>query len=768
MLVIMLTASVALLLACIAFGIYEMVSFRLDMLQDHSTIAKIIANNTEAALNFSDRKAAEDILNSFKADPDISGICIYSKNGRIFAQYDRPDDDERFSPPRLAPAEGYSTRNGHLAVAQRIFSDGEVIGAVYEESNLRELYSRLKRYGVIVSGIYCLTLIISFLVSAKLQRVITEPILHLAQAARKVAQDKNYSIRVPDQRPDEIGTLIKGFNEMLQQIQERDANLERRVKERTEELASSISLLNATLESTADGIIAQDLEGGIISFNSKFLSLFGFPADMLKRRDPAEMRKFVGAQMKNEDGFFESYRASCASPNTTFCEVEMNDGRVLERYSFPQYIDGVHVGVVVNWRDVTERKNSEKALRESQGLYSSLVEQLPVNVYRKDAEGRYVFVNSNYCRLKGLRAAEIIGRMPADIASPEKAAQYTREHALIMDTGKSIELEESYPQPGGAVRHFHIVKLPVFSSDGSIAGSQGIHFDITERKKAEAELEKVHRELMDASRRAGMAEVATGVLHNVGNVLNSVNVSSNVIGDQLKKSRMPYLGLAVALLKEHSGDLGDFLTNDPKGKRLPGYFIELFEKLASEHKMMLKEIGALRNNVEHIKDIVATQQSYAKLGGLTQRVKVLDLVEDALRMNESALLRHDVRVVRQFAEPLPEIVVDRHKVLQILVNLITNAKFACNANDLKDRRLVLSIEHDADRVLIRISDNGAGIPQENLTRIFNHGFTTRKHGHGFGLHSGALAAKEMGGALTVQSDGPGKGATFTLELLRKL
>jgi len=266
-------------------------------------------------------------------------------------------------------------------------------------------------------------MIIAFLISARLQRVISEPILELARTARNVAQDRNYSIRVPNRRTDEIGTLVNGFNEMLEQIQQRDANLERRVQERTEELARSLSLLNATLESTADGIIASDRQGKVISLNTKFVALFGFPPDMVERRVPNEMRSFAARQMKDPDAFSNRYKNFLDRPETSSCEMEMKDGRVLERHAFPQYIGQNWVGVVVNWRDITVNRKAEEALRESEALYSSLVEQLPIGVYRKDAEDRYVFVNTRFCQLRGLSMDQIIGQSLNTMAPPEKAAQ---------------------------------------------------------------------------------------------------------------------------------------------------------------------------------------------------------------------------------------------------------------------------------------------------------------------------------------------------------
>jgi signal transduction histidine kinase len=157
------------------------------------------------------------------------------------------------------------------------------------------------------------------------------------------------------------------------------------------------------------------------------------------------------------------------------------------------------------------------------------------------------------------------------------------------------------------------------------------------------------------------------------------------------------------------------------------------------------------------------QQSYAKVSGVAESVGIAELVEDALRMNSAALQRHEITLVRDF-QVKATITVERHKVLQILVNLIRNAKYACGEAGRLDKQITLQIAERTGAIEVAVIDNGVGIPAENLTRIFGHGFTTRKDGHGFGLHSGALAAREIGGELGVRSDGPGRGATFTLRL----
>ena len=307
-------------------------------------------------------------------------------------------------------------------------------------------------------------------------------------------------------------------------------------------------------------------------------------------------------------------------------------------------------------------------------------------------------------------------------------------------------------------------KMPWRDQAGQVIGTFGVSRDITAIKEAEARLEEAHQKLVETSRQAGMAEVATGVLHNVGNVLNSVNVSAILLADRLKGSKAPNVAKAAALMREHAGDLGEFLTLDAKGRRLPGYLEQLAECLVEEQTSLLKELASLTHNVEHIKNIVAMQQSYARVAGVSETVQPADLVEDALRINAAALTRHEIQILRDYDPRVPKMTVDKHKVLQILINLIRNAKYACDELNGPDKRLRVRIANGDGRVRISITDNGVGIPPENLTRIFSLGFTTRKSGHGFGLHSGALAAKELGGALLAHSDGPGQGATFTLEL----
>lgn len=278
-----------------------------------------------------------------------------------------------------------------------------------------------------------------------------------------------------------------------------------------------------------------------------------------------------------------------------------------------------------------------------------------------------------------------------------------------------------------------------------------------------AELTEAHKQLLVTSRQAGMAEVATNVLHNVGNVLNSVNVSAETVAGKIRHFRIASLKNVAQLLRDHAHHLPDFLTRDPRGQELPSYLVQLADNLAEPQKAILEEVKYLQNNIEHIKQIVSMQQNHARVAGVLEMLDVEEIIEDAINISSASLTRHGVSLVREF-ETVPSVLLDRHKMLPILVNLLSNARHAFDEEGADKRLTVRVARGDHDNVEIKVIDNGTGIAPDNLTRIFQHGFTTKKDGHGFGLHSGALAAREMGGKLLAESDGVGRGAVFTLEL----
>lgn len=422
-------------------------------------------------------------------------------------------------------------------------------------------------------------------------------------------------------------------------------------------------------------------------------------------------------------------------------------------------------------RDISSRKEMAAALLQNRTLLATVIAELPLALVACDVNGHVTHYNRAAVKLFGIPAEETPGSarsaypITAQVYLPDGTTPVPRENrplARALRGEKVSDVEFIIIRPNGAVRTALSSAQRLSGPAGEPLGALAVVEDITEQRRAEEELERVHKQLLVASRQAGMAEVATNVLHNVGNVLNSVNVSASMVSERIKRSKCAGLARVADLLTEHAGDLATFLSG-AQGKHLPVYLQELAAQLISERDAAVAELSAVRSNVEHIKEIVAMQQGYAKRGGITDTVDVRMLVEDSLRMNEGAFSRHGVTIVREF-EDVPLVQVDKHKVLQILVNVVRNAKYACAEAAGGTKCVTVRVRAAHGSILLSVSDTGVGIPKENLERIFNHGFTTRADGHGFGLHSSALAAKQLGGSLQAESAGPGQGATFTLTL----
>ncbi|MEO8425834.1 MAG: PAS domain-containing protein [Verrucomicrobiota bacterium] len=438
--------------------------------------------------------------------------------------------------------------------------------------------------------------------------------------------------------------------------------------------------------------------------------------------------------------------------------VDDNRGLVRDAAGQPSELVGI-------WMDITDRKQAEErinaSLKEVGDFKTALDEHAIVAI--TDPQGTITYANDKFCAISKYSRDELLGQDHRILNSDYHPEDFIRELWTTITHGRVWKGEIRNRAKDGSIYWVDATIVPFLNAEGKPYQYVSIRADITERKKTEAELEATHQQLLETSRQAGMAEVASNVLHNVGNVLNSVNVSATVLIDSVKKSKVSSLARIVTLFGEHEHDLGTFITSDPRGKQLPAYLAQLAAYLLADQAATLKELNLLRKNIEHIKEIVAMQQSYAKVSGLKEIINIRDLVEDSLRMNLDSLGRHGVEFIREF-EDVPPMDVEKHRILQILVNMVRNAKHACADSGRADKRVTVRVASGDGRVRISVIDNGVGIPAENLTRIFSHGFTTRKDGHGFGLHSGALAAKEIGGSLTVYSDGPGLGAAFTLEL----
>ncbi len=412
-------------------------------------------------------------------------------------------------------------------------------------------------------------------------------------------------------------------------------------------------------------------------------------------------------------------------------------------------------------REIGERQRAEAA----HDRLTAILEATPDIVISADPNGSALYLNHAGRQILGLaRDKDITGLKTLDFHPDWAREIIVGEGFPAAVQNGSWAGETAILTRAGRVVYVSQVLIAHKNSEGEPEYFSSVMRDMTERRQAEEALRFSQQKLLETSRLAGMAEVATGVLHNVGNVLNSVNVSAGLVVEKLRRSKVSKLGKAAALLTGRNGDLGDYLTHDPSGQKLPGYLTKLSQYLVEENTQLLSEVDLLARNIEHIKEVVAMQQSYAKVSGVFENLQAEQLVEDSIAMNIGAFERHGVILERKFS-PSPAVRVDRHRVLQILINLLRNAKYALDDVQRLDKRITVSIAPVGEKsVHVVVKDNGIGISQENLALVFSHGFTTRKNGHGFGLHSGALAAREMGGSLRAESLGVRRGATFTLEL----
>ena len=532
-----------------------------------------------------------------------------------------------------------------------------------------------------------------------------------------------------------------------------------------QELQHSNAKLSRAVEQSPVSIVITDLAGTIEYVNPKFVEETGYtPAEAIGQNP----RVLKSGKMPPET--YQQLWAALTSGKEWRGELlnRKKNGELYWEWASISPISD-ESGKIINFlavkEDITERKGMEAELNHERNFLRSMMDNSDDLIYFKDLQSRFLRCSAAQMqRFHAKGISDVIGKTDHDFFLNEHADGALQDEQKIIRTGEPLVGKvEKETWPDSHVTWALTSKMPLRNEAGEIIGTFGISKDITAIKEAEAKVDAMHRELMDASRQAGMAEVATSVLHNVGNVLNSVNVSSSLIAEKVRQSKVSSLAKVVALLQTHEADLPGFFANDPQGKQLPSYLASLATRLTQEQEKVLNEIAALSANIQHIKEVVAMQQSHAKTGGLKETVPVIDMVEDALRLNLGSLDRHSVKLVREFS-PVPPVSVEKHKVLQILVNLIRNAKYACDDSGRDDKQITLRVASSDGTVKISVEDNGVGIAPENLTRIFGHGFTTRKEGHGFGLHSGALAAKELGGTLKAFSEGPGQGAIFTLEL----
>lgn len=391
-------------------------------------------------------------------------------------------------------------------------------------------------------------------------------------------------------------------------------------------------------------------------------------------------------------------------------------------------------------------------------LHEALL-QAPGVIMITDAEMNIIYVNRV---TMGYKREDVIGSRHGSHVSPEQRRKLELVFERARTTGEPQHYETFLDAPDGE-RYYYSNQISAYATEAG-SGMISILTDVTRQRLAETRIEGLRGELMQASHRAGMAEIATGVLHNVGNVLNSVNVSAEALMKELESSRLHLLGRTVALLEQNEARLPEFLTEDPRGRKLPALLAKLGQELEVEQQRLHGELSRLRKHLGLMRSIVEAQQSIAKLGDMTELVRPDELVQQTLTMFQ---LDIESRVIELGLEldDAGSVMLDKQATLQVLANLIRNAIEALEVVE-RQRRLVIRLRADEQKLYFEVEDNGTGIHPEHLERLFQHGFSTKPNGHGFGLHTSGIAARTMNGTLEVHSDGPDQGARIRLTLPR--
>ena len=416
-------------------------------------------------------------------------------------------------------------------------------------------------------------------------------------------------------------------------------------------------------------------------------------------------------------------------------------------------------------RDALRLAELNVHLQHGKNLLALATQAAGIVCWEYDAKSRSTLWIEN--DLESLKTSGVDLRGPPDallamIHPDDATAALATLRATIAEGRHVCALRLRLMIPVGQMMHFQVHARLTCDERGELAQVLGVVWDVTEQVQQEERRLELQMQLRDVSRYAGMAEVATGVLHNVGNVLNSLGVSATLVLATLRDSRVANVQRVAQLLIDQGDQLGAFLINDPRGREVRSYLSQLGERLCTENRALRADMQAIAGHVEHIGKIVTAQQSYARRGGITEEVDLTDLVDNAIALNFTGST--DVIVSRDY-QLGPQLVLDRHKLIQILGNLLSNARHALRDQTQGQRLLTVRIRAATSGCLaIDIEDSGTGIDAGALQRLFEFGFTTKKDGHGFGLHTSANLAKELGGELSGYSEGWGHGARFTLRI----
>jgi PAS domain S-box-containing protein len=709
---ILLTTLTVLLGSYLILLIYESRTSAQAATNQIRTMADIIASNSTAALIYDDPKLAEENLSALSAEPDVSAAALYDKQGKVYAVY--PASLSVSAIPQTPSADGANFTFRELVLFHPVVQGANRVGTLYIRSNLGALYRRLMVYGVVLVCVLAGAVLFAFILSNFLQKQISVPIINLADAARVVSEQKDYSVRAAKHSGDELGFVIEAFNSMLEQIQLNHAVLGES-EERFRVVADSAPVL----------IWIAGVEMHFTWFNKYWLNFVGRPMSSevgggwIENLHPDDRAKCLEtiAQSFRERRYFRLE-----------CRLRRNDGeyRWLLEQGAPRYQGGEFAGFIGSCVDITDNKEAEAAVRLSELQLRLVTDHASVYMCQIDREHRFTFVNRAYARRYDMEPQDLVGRPLEEIMGP-RAYQVIRGRldAALEGSRQEFELELQYSTLGQ--RWIHAVYEPLRGPDGIVTGIVTVLSDITDRQRVARDLERARDEAVNASR--AKDDFLAALSHELRTPLNPV--------------------LLIATDAETNPDLSREVRED-------------FETIRKNVELEARLIDDLLD---------LTRITNGKMVLANNEVDVHAVVRDAIATVKGELASGKVELVLELAPGRPVVRGDSVRLLQVFWNVLKNAvKFTPD----KGRVVVsTSIPAGLGTFVLKVTDTGIGITPTEIGHIFD-AFVQGEHARGLGSHRFGglglgLAISRMlvelhSGTIHAESEGRDKGSTFVIKL----
>ncbi len=699
MVIIMLVSMVTMLLASVFFIAYQWVDFRRRLVNDLSTQAAMIADNSTAAISFNDTKDAQGVLNSLRAKPPIEIACLYRSDNSILATYFRDTSQFNILPTPEKPGHHFSA--GKLVLFHTIMMADQPIGTVYIQSDLSELTTFINHSLLALTLMTIFMTATALIAASKLQGAVSRPLVHLTDTIRQISEEKDFSLRALKSTQDEIGLLTDSFNEMLSEIELRDTKAR-----------ASEERFRTLVDQAADAVIVHDMTGNLLDVNIRACDSLGFTRQELltmplwqidiAQNGQQEWEKIWNNLPPTHPITMEGLH-QCKDGSTFPVEVRLG---LLDLLGRP--------AVLALARDITERKQAELELRRLRNLLSNIINSMPSVLIGVDAEERVTHWNKGAEEMTGKTSDEAQGHVLGDVF-PQLTEEITKVKKAIQQR-EIIKESKIAHKKKNEMYYSDITVYPLITN--GLEGAVIRMDDVTERVR----IEEI---MIQAEKMLSVGGLAAGMAHEINNPLAGIMQNLQVL--QLY-----------------------FSGSSPKNKQIAEECGLSFEGLQEymEKREAPKIIQSVLECGSRAKKIVDNMLSFSRKSekGFAERdmAKLLDLTVELAANDYNLKKKYDFRqieIIRQYDENIPEVFCEASQIQQVFLNIFKNGAQALS-EDKRTRliaqegytpQIILRLAIDDEMVRIEIEDNGPGMDETTRKRMFEPFFTTKDVGVGTGL-----------------------------------